>query len=167
MNRENIKNLILLTFLVSFFIIQISDLKAASVSSGKGYANATVVTRQIKIDDANQSSSYEINSTETVGRDKNSKLTITYSIVSEPNSILNVYYRTGDQGSFIGSQQDMVIEPRNSSGDKIKLILKTGDGKVYFDQNGKGVLNVAPEVGITGNQLQGTYRATYEVVVSY
>jgi hypothetical protein len=163
--KENFIKFIPITFLIGFFAIQISEVAAATSAAGKGYANATVVTSQININDTNQSSLYEV-STE-VTSSKNNKLSITYSISSEPNSILNVNYRTGEGGDFVGSQQDLVIEPKNAVGDKIELTIKTGDGKVYFDQNGKGALNITPEIGISGNQLKGTYRATYEVVVNY
>jgi YbbR domain-containing protein len=150
--------LVLSAFFMSCFLAL-----PANASRTKGYAFATVLKANISISDVKQSEFYEIERKDVIGQN----LGISYTISSEPNTVLEVFFKVNNSPLFSGGDEILFIDLKNNEQEVVKLKLKTGDNKIYFDRNGKGVLNVNPEFGIITdvNGLQGTYKATYDIVI--
>ena len=170
-----------LFFILFLAQIVIADfLFAASSSSINGIASAKIVENKIEIgvvplspgSPAAAAYNFQIainggSVIEEKPSDKSNKFATTYAIVSKPNTSVNVIY--GGAGGHEGKEDGedvFIIELRNADGEVIKVKMKSSDS-IYFDKEGRGGLNIAPKMDFGNSKLKGTYKATYDVIISY
>ncbi len=153
--------------------INFTQSTASDFSSTKGYANATVVKNRIVVSDNNKSSVKEIEKKDSIVEQKQegaNKMAVSYVMYFEPNTVVDASFKIGNSESekTENGEENTVVELKNSDGEVMKIKLKKGDGKMTFDQNGKGNLNINPEIDFSsGKELQGSYKATFDVIISY
>jgi hypothetical protein len=163
--QKRIKKILLRrAFFISLFTVCFCRV-SANAAEVKAYSFATVVKANSVI--SKQVESYNIEKKDNVGK-VNFGTSFTFN--SEPNTVLEFSIKTNlSDLSDNGDDDSLFVELKNSQQEVIKLKLKTGSNKIYFDQKGEGNLNIDPELTILtgGNALKGTYKATYDVIIFF
>ena len=162
--QERIKKTLLKRVFFTSFLIAYFCRLSADASEVKAYSFATVVKASSVA--SPQVESYEIEKKDNLGK-VNFGASFTFN--SEPNTVLEFSIKTNSSSPSDDEDEGLVVELKNSQQEVIKLKLKIGSNKVYFDKKGKGTLNIDPELTLItgGNALQGSYKATYDVVIFF
>ena len=99
------------------------------------------------------------------------KLEIIYKILSQPNSTVNIQYRTNSDINNSGinySNNNTFFYLKNNFGDIIKVELGTNqNNNIIFGKNSVSEFVINPQFLIDPKKSRGNFRADYYLVASY